>query len=133
AVLADRDVRRRYIASIVEHAGVDLSPAAAWLLVHIERERGVDVHELGRRGKCDANGIKEAAEQLLHKSVIEVGPGAYVYQLESAGCENYNRLVAARREHLAELWPEWSPKKREEVYEILRRLARELVPEAEAA
>ena len=45
----------------------------------------------------------------------------------------YNRLVAARREHLAELWPEWSPKKREEVYEILRRLARELIPEANAA
>lgn len=43
------------------------------------------------------------------------------------------RLVAARREHLAELWPEWSPKKREEVAEILRCLALELILEAEAA
>jgi hypothetical protein len=42
-------------------------------------------------------------------------------------------LAAARREHLAELWPEWSPKKREEVAEILRRLARELIPETKAA
>ena len=133
AVLADRDVRRRYIASIVARAGVDLSPTAAWLLVQIERERGVDVNELGRRGKCDAKNLQAAAAELLHKSLIAAGADADVYRLTEAGCEIYNRLVAARREHLAELWPEWSPKKREEVAEILRRLARELIPEAEAA
>lgn len=133
AVLADRDVRRRYIAAIVERAGVDLSPAAAWLLVQIERERGVDVGELGRRGKADAKKLKAATAELLHESLIEAGSVANVYALTEAGCEIFNRLAAARREHLAELWPEWSPKKREEVAEILRRLARELIPEAEAA
>jgi len=133
AVLADRDVRRRYIASIVTRAGVDLSPAAAWLLVQIERERGVEVNELGRRGKCDAGNLKAATAELLHKSLIATGSVADTYRLTEAGCEMYNRLVAARREHLAELWPEWSPKKREEVAELLRRLARELIPEADAA
>lgn len=133
AVLADRDVRRRYIASIVTRADVDLSPAAAWLLVQIERERGVDVNELGRRGKVNAKNLQAATEELLHKSLIAAESVANVYRLTGAGCEIYNRLVAARREHLAELWPEWSPKKREEVAEILRRLARELIPEAGAA
>ena len=133
AVLADRDVRRRYIASIVTRAGLDLSPPAAWLLVQIERERGVDVNELGRRGKCDAKNLKAATAELLQKSLIAAGSAADVYRLTEAGCEIYNRLAAARRAHLAELWPEWSPKKREEVAEILRRLARELIPEAEAA
>ena len=133
SVLADRDVRRRYIAAIVTRAGVDLSPTAAWLLVQIERERGVDVNELGRRGKCDAKNLQAATAELLHKSLITAGELADVYRLTAAGCEMYNRLVTARREHLAELWPEWSPKKREEVAEILRRLAHELIPEAEAA
>lgn len=133
AVLADRDVRRRYIASIVARAGVDLSPTSAWLLVQIERERGVEVNELGRRGKCDAKNLQAATADLLDRSLIATGSDANVYGLTEAGCEIYNRLVAARREHLAELWPEWSPKKREEVAELLRRLARELVPEAEAA
>jgi hypothetical protein len=41
--------------------------------------------------------------------------------------------VAARREHLAELWPEWSPEKREDVAAILRQLARELIPETKPA
>src|SRR5205085_8670696 len=45
AVLADRDVLRRSIASIVERARVDLSPEAAWLLVQIEREPAVDVYK----------------------------------------------------------------------------------------
>jgi len=133
AVLADRDVRRRYIASIVTRAGVDLTPTQAWLLVQIERERDVDVNELGRRGKCDAKNLKAATVELLQKSLIAPDSRAEVYRLTEMGCQIYNRLVTARREHLAELWPEWSPKKREEVAEILRRLARELIPEAKAA
>ena len=133
AVLADRDVRRRYIASVVTRSGVDLTPMAAWLLVQIERERGMDVNELCRRGKCDPKNLSTATADLLEKSLLEPGPIANVYRLTESGCATYNRLVAARREHLAELWPEWSPKKREEVYEILRRLARELIPEANAA
>jgi DNA-binding MarR family transcriptional regulator len=133
AVLADRDVRRRYIASIVARAGVEASPAAAWLLVQIEREPGVAVNELGRKGKVAAGKLQDATAELLDKSLIAEGSVPDVYALTGAGCEMYNRLVAARREHLAELWPEWSPKKREEVAEILRRLARELIPEAETA
>lgn len=98
-----------------------------------ERERGVDVNELGRKRKCDAKKLKAATEELFNKSLIAGGSVANVYHLTEAGCEIYNRLLAARREHLAGLCPEWSPKKREEVAEILRRLARELVHEAEAA
>jgi EmrB/QacA subfamily drug resistance transporter len=133
AVLADRDVLRHYIAAVVARAGVDLSMGAAWLLVQIEREPGVDVYELGRKGRCDATKIDQATTELLEKSLIERRSVNDIYALTEEGCEVYNRLAAARREHLAELWPEWSPKKREEVAEILRRLARELVPETKAA
>src|SRR6185503_18432701 len=49
SVLADRGVRRRYVAAVVERAGVDLSPGAAWLLAQIEREPGVNVDVLGRK------------------------------------------------------------------------------------
>ena len=133
AVLADRDVLRRSIATVVARAHVELSPEAAWLLVQIEREPDVDVYELGRRGKCDARMLKRATDELLSKSLIQTDSASNVYALTDAGCDVYNRLVAARRERLAELWPEWSPNKREEVAEIMRRLARELVAEAKAA
>jgi DNA-binding MarR family transcriptional regulator len=129
AVLADRDVRRRYVAAIVERAGVDLNPAAAWLLVQIEREPDVNILELGRKGKVDSSKVRTAADELLDKSLIAPASSSDVYKLTDTGCEMYNRLAAARREHLAELWPEWSPKKREDVAAILRQLARELIPE----
>ena len=133
SVLADRDVRRRYVTAIVERAGVDLSPVAAWLLVQIEREPDESVHELGRKGKVAPDKIQTAKTELLDKSLISQSATADVYRLNNNGCEIYNRLAAARRDHLAELWPEWSPKKREEVATILRHLARELIPETKAA
>ncbi len=128
-VLADRDVRRRYVAAVVERAGVDLSPQAAWLLVQIERESGKSVNELARKGKADLSKLGASRAELLEKSLVAPAPEADVYTLTSEGCDIYNRLVAARREHLAELWPEWSPQKREDVFAILRTLARELIPE----
>ena len=130
AVLADRDVLRRYIADVVEQARVELSIGAAWLLVQIEREPGVSVHALGRNAKVEASKVEHSTTELLNNSLIERRSGDDVYALTKDGCEIYNRLAAARREHLANLWPEWSPKKREDVAAILRRLARELVPEA---
>lgn len=129
AILADRDVRRRYVAAIVERAGVDLSPGAAWLLVQIEREPDVNIHELGRKGKADPVKLQSSRAELLDKTLVTSTPATDVYQLTGGGCEIYNRLVAARREHLAEMWPEWSPKKREDVAAILRHLAHELIPE----
>ena len=129
AVLADRDVLRRSIGAVVARAGVDLTTGAAWLLVQIEREPGVSVQELGRNAKVEASKVESGAAELLNKSLIDRRSGKDVYALTEEGCEAYNRLAAARREHLAELWPEWSPKRREEVAVILRLLARELVPE----
>jgi len=133
SVLADRDVRRQYVTAIVTRAGVDLSPAAAWLLVQIEREPDVRIQDFGRKGKVELHKIQSAKTELLEKSLITPAAASDVYRLNEAGCDIYNRLVTARREHLAELWPEWSPKKREEVAAILRQLARELIPETKPA
>jgi EmrB/QacA subfamily drug resistance transporter len=133
AVLANRDVRRGYVAALVERAGIDASIEASWLLVQIEREPGQTVHKLGRKGKADPNKLEAGRKELLEKSLIASTAKDDVYRLTGEGCEIYNRLVAARREHLAELWPEWSPKKREDVAEILRQLARELIPESSHA
>jgi EmrB/QacA subfamily drug resistance transporter len=133
AVLADRGARRQYVTAVVTRAGVDLTPAAAWLLAQIEREPDVNVHDFGRKGKVELNTIQSAKTELLEKSLIVSATANDVYRLTQTGCDIYNRLVAARREHLAELWPEWSPEKREDVAAILRQLARELIPETKPA
>ncbi len=75
-------------------------------------------------------GEKLAVDNILNLLVRD-SDGCHC-ELTAAGCDTLGRLVEARREHLAEVFAEWSPKKREEAAMLLRTLARELVPEAPA-
>ena len=43
SILADRDVRRAYIAGIARRAGVDLMPISAWLLIRLGEDAGADL------------------------------------------------------------------------------------------
>ena len=132
AVLADRAVRRGYIDAIVKRANAAVSIEAAWLLVQIERKPGLSIYRIGRKGKVDPIKLQASTAELVAKSLIVPTSASDVYRLTQAGSEIYNRLAAARREHLAETWPEWSPKEREDVAAILRSLAHELIPETKA-
>jgi DNA-binding MarR family transcriptional regulator len=51
------------------------------------------------------------------------------YKLTPAGCDVVDRLIAARRERLAEMFSDWPEEKHEEIATILTKLARELVPQ----
>jgi DNA-binding MarR family transcriptional regulator len=132
AVLANRDVQRAYIEQIVARAGVQLSPAEALLLVRFDEDAHTDVAAIARIHRLDPGRMETAARALLDHGLVTLrsgdGKGAE-HRLTHAGCEVLGRVVAARRERLAELMHEWPPEKREELSIALRRLARELVPE----
>ena len=132
AVLADRAVRRGYIDAIVKRASADVSIEAAWLLMQIERKPGMSTYRIGRKGKVDPLKLQTSTAELLDKSLIAPTSANDVYRLSQAGCEIYNRLAAVRREHLAEVWAEWSLKEREDVAATLRHLTHELIPETKA-
>ena len=133
SALADRDVKREYIKAIVARTGLKLSPAAAWLLVRLEREPGLDLATLASARQIELERLQAAQAELSGQSLIveaaAVNNHLRRYELTAKGCEVLRRLVTARRDHLAELWAEWAPEKREELAETLRRIARELVPE----
>lgn len=134
SVLAGRDEGKRHVERIVARAGVSLSPEAAWLLGRLEKDPSLDPLSLVRTHRVEAERINEALNQLLDRKLIVETNSAdgkgHKHVLTEEGCRTFNQLVAARREHLAELWPEWSPEKREEVADLIRRLAAALVPEA---
>jgi EmrB/QacA subfamily drug resistance transporter len=117
SVVADRDMRRKHIELITRRAGVDLSPAAAWALIRLDRDAHVD-----------RAGLAELARDGL--VVSSDGTGAEPrYRPSRQGCELLERLCAARRAHLAELFGEWDPASHAELAELLGRLSGELVPE----
>jgi EmrB/QacA subfamily drug resistance transporter len=134
SVLASRDERRRYVERIVARARLDLSPAAAWLLGRLEKDSSLDPGDLARAHRIEPDRVNAALGELFDRRLIvetnsEDGKGQKRVLTEE-GCLVFNQLVAARREHLAELWPEWSPERREEIAELIRRLAAALIPEA---
>ena len=132
ARLADRDVKREYVARIVRRAGLDLSPAAAWLLIRLEREPLLDPVTLGQTQDVAGERMRDALAELVARGLVmgsETGHGVR-HELTDAGCDALERLVAARRARLTELFADWAPAKQQELLATLRRLIAEVVPEA---
>jgi DNA-binding MarR family transcriptional regulator len=133
--LADRDVQRQHIRRIVERAGETLTPLAAWLLVQIERNPDYDPFELARKRAIPDERVTAALDELRARGLLtgrdkDAGIRA---KLTSSGCEVLDRLVSARRAHLAELAAEWDPSQEKNVDEYLRGAVRDLVPDARRA
>ncbi|HET7190251.1 MAG TPA: MFS transporter, partial [Gemmatimonadaceae bacterium] len=129
--LADRDVQREHIARIVARAGETLSPLAAWLLVQIDRSPDVYPAHLAHGRGLDADRVDDALHELQDRGLIVTGErtpdGLPGRKLSPAGCDVMDRLVTARREHLAELLEEWDPGE-ESAGDYLRTAVRDLVP-----
>jgi EmrB/QacA subfamily drug resistance transporter len=136
SALADRDVQREHIARIVARADESLSPLAAWLLVRIDRSPDVAPQELGRRHGIGRDRIREALHELEGRGLLTVraaaGDGASERSLSPAGCAVMDRLVTARREHLADLLAEWEPGT-EPAADYLRSSVQQLVPDTRRA
>jgi len=132
AAVADRDVQRRYLEGIVERAGLDVSAAAAWLLMRIDGDGRVDPAALAATYRLDLTRLRAGLEELrAHGLVVEQHDGGSPRRvLTPSGCDALSRLVDARRARLAELFGEWHPERREAIEELIGRLGRELVPDA---
>lgn len=135
SALAQRDERRKYIQQIIDRAGLDLTPASAWLLSRLQDDPVLEIDELARVRGIERQMLHGAFADLVERKLI-AGPGTRALRktvrnatvkrvLTPEGCRIYNRLIAARREHLAELWPDWAPEKREEIALLIRRLTGE--------
>jgi EmrB/QacA subfamily drug resistance transporter len=124
--LADRDVQRQHIEQIVQRAGVTLTPLAAWLLVQRERTPETTSEEVGRARGIPVERIHMALGELREAGLI--GPqGAPA--LTASGCDVLERLVIARRLHLAELAADWHPERDVDVATYLRHAVRNLIPD----
>jgi hypothetical protein len=129
--LADRDVQRAHIERIVARAGETLSALAAWLLVQVEREPKKSPFELARSRGIPVERAQAALEELRRRGLMTV-PHANSQtdsELTRTGCDVLDRLVSARRAHLAELAEEWDPTHENDAAQYLRTAVRDLVPD----
>ena len=128
SILADRDVRRAYIAGITRRAGVDLMPISAWLLIRLGEAPGADLDAMAAEQGITRDRVREGLSELRTRGFLESSGNV----VTPAGCEVFTRLSEARRARLAELSAQWPPEQRAEIAAVLRGLARVLVPETPA-
>ena len=134
AALADRDLQRKHLQLIVQRAGVDLTPIAATLLVRLDADPASNPEALGSERGAGPDEVHAAMVDLERRGFIveDRADGAGKrWCLTRSGCALLTKLIAARREHLAELFADWGPSRREELAQLLHRLADELVPDVQ--
>ncbi|HEY0997263.1 MAG TPA: MDR family MFS transporter [Gemmatimonadaceae bacterium] len=125
ASLADHDVRREHIGAIVGRAGETLSPAAAALLLRLEREPGSTPAAIARDWRIPEERVRAALSELEARALV-----LPTLALTSEGCAVHDRIAGARRAHLAELAAEWDPAHDPDAARHLERVVRDTVPDA---
>ena len=127
SVLLRRDTQHRILEQVAAHAGVDLGPAACWVLGQIDRSPQASPHELARLHSVDPARLVAAFQELEARGMIEKSgapPGELPGRaLTATGRETLRRLDAARLERIGELLADWSPDQHRQVAELLRRYA----------
>jgi EmrB/QacA subfamily drug resistance transporter len=130
--LVDRQVQRSHIQRVIDRAGETLTPLAAWLLVKVERDPAADPAQLARTHHIPMERIHAALDELCGRGLIEPPrAGArnvhVMGRLTPAGCRVMDRLVAARRERLAELVAEWKASEDGDAASYLTETVRDMI------
>ena len=118
STLAQRENRWRVYQQVAEQADVDLGPAELWLLSRLGEETAVDL---------DDPQLAPTGASLRSRGLLEDS------RLGGDGEALYRRVLAIRRQRLAELLDGWSPEEHDEVRAMLDDFARELVAEPPVA
>lgn len=105
SVLATREGRREVYVKITERAGLDLLPAASWILLRIKRHGTVEPARLAEVAPVPLRVISEAARQLEERGLARRVGVQLV--LTEPGAEAVVKLSHAREESLAELLGDW--------------------------
>jgi EmrB/QacA subfamily drug resistance transporter len=121
--LDERDARGRMYERLAERAGVDLDPLECWALARANESPDVVPQDLAERHHVDPARVAAACSSLLRRGMLANGGGV---RLTPEGRIALDRLLAARQEALAEHLADWSPEQREELVQLLRRLAGDL-------
>ncbi len=125
--ITTREERTRFRRELGQRAGVDLSPGAIWALVRIEEHGAERAAAMAQEAGVDPERVGEVIGELHERGLLVGEPGKG--RLTAAGEEYTTRLVAARRDMLAEALADERAERQPELAALLRRLARELCGE----
>ncbi len=115
-----REDKRKVLERLAARAGLDLKPAATWLLTRLAEQPGGDLTELARAHTIEVDRLTAALAQLQAQGFADP-----TRALTAAGREAHERLIAARRAALTALLADWSPETHGGLSDYLRLVARD--------
>ncbi len=127
AVLLGREERRRLVERLAELAGVDLSPAACWVVVRLQLEPGADLRGLARQFDVPWEAAERGLAETIERGYVTTIDGTLT--VTEKGAEAAEKLIAERRAGLERLLDGWAPEQVPELAALLHKLARELTGE----
>ena len=119
------------IQRIAARAGVDLTPAACWLLSRIARDPAADVPSLATQYHIDLQRLASGLDALTSGGLIAGPPGQRTVTAE--GRRVLDKLYEARRQGVAEMLSEFAPERHAELAEFIDRIAQQVNDRAPAA
>ena len=138
ALLGSRDTQRALLERMAARAGVDLSPAACWMLGRLADDPRADVDALASRYGVDRGRLAAGVEALRDQGLIETSAQSEPPEqpLTAEGYVVLERLRTARQQELAAALAGWAPERHHELAELIAQVARHLTdraPEAPAS
>jgi EmrB/QacA subfamily drug resistance transporter len=117
-----RQARRDVYARLTARAGLDLTPAASWLLLRLRRAGSGHPAQLAHSSPAFAQAVRSGAAQLRERGLIHTDEGGTV-TLSAAGATQAGALLEARREGLADMLADWKPDQHPDLDAMLCRLS----------
>jgi len=131
--LERREGAREIVTRVAARAGVDLSPAACWLLARLSENEPPGIPALAARFHVDLDTLIDAREELRARALIAPSPGeAPNYQLTRDGHAALERLSRTGEQRLSDLLECWRPEEHEDLARLIAALAREFFIDASA-
>ncbi|MFF4171829.1 DHA2 family efflux MFS transporter permease subunit [Streptomyces sp. NPDC001744] len=125
SVLGSREGRKAIYERITARAGLDLLPAASWLLLRIRRHGTVEPARLAETTPVPLRVITEASRQVEERHLV-AREGVQLFLTEE-GVRVTTLLAEAREESLAELLGDWwGPDRPTDLVKLVEELTSEL-------
>jgi EmrB/QacA subfamily drug resistance transporter len=122
STLTRRDSRRRIYEELARRSGVDLEARSAWVLARVAEHAPVRPEELADCYGVDPARLETRMQELQGRGLLDVREDGTLAP-SPAGRALLDRLIAARRDRLAELLDGWAPEQHDELVMLLDRMA----------
>jgi EmrB/QacA subfamily drug resistance transporter len=121
-----REGAREIVQRVAARAGVELSPAACWLLARLSEPDCPGPHALAAAFVVDQRQLEDAQRELLSRQLIVASAKTRSgFELSSAGHAALARLTGTGEQRLSDLLASWRPQEHEDLARLIGALARE--------